>query len=117
MVRNRLAAKHMHQLVKQSCCRLFEKSVGITVIAHAIDNLTAILITFQELIQCFNILLQVCINCHNRICLASSSHHTCQNRTLMTVVAGKAQARILAVLARQLINNLPGAVLTAIVDK
>ena len=59
MVRNRLAAKHMHQLVKQSCCRLFEKSVGITVIAHAIDNLTTILITFQELIQCFNILLQV----------------------------------------------------------
>ena len=58
-----LHAHDFHELIKAQCCYAFKCSVGVTLVAYTVDNVTALVTElFYHAWDNIYIILQVCIN-------------------------------------------------------
>ena len=117
MIAHHLTAQQMHQAIKSIRRHLFEEAIRIPVVPDAINNLTARLLFFQELIQRLDILLQIRIDGNRNIRMLPCCHHAGKNGALMPVIAGKTQAGKDRIRITQAVDELPGFIPASVIDE
>ena len=117
MVEHHVCAHHLHDLIKALGGELLEKGIRFPGIPHAVDHVISGIVLVHHLVNGIDIVLEVGIqgNCHVAVIL--HCHQAAQQRILVSPVPGQAHALVNGILLVQRLDDLPGAVLRAVVDK
>ena len=117
MVVNDLRPEQRKKFVKTLGGKPFEKGIRLSGGAHAVYNFTAVKICIHHRIHGIDVILAICIDGNCYIAQVSCFHQPSQHSILMTSVTALRDAQKNLILFRQLLDNLPGGIFTAVIDK
>ena len=117
MVKDNLGAHRVQQLVEALRRKALEKGVGLALAAHAVHNITAVAVGVHHAVHCVDIVLPIAVDGNGDVATALSLHQARQYGVLVAAVAALADADIVCIAGRQLVDDFPRAVLGAIVHK
>ena len=117
MVIHRILIHALHQLIESLGGESLEEGIGLTLLAHTVDDILAFLHLAHHIHDNILIVLQVGIDTYHRIAMVYRSFHTCPERILMAPVMRQFDAMHIPMLLGSIRNHLPSMVTTAIVDK
>ena len=117
VVIHNIHAQHFHELIKALGGGAFEEGVGIPFVPHPIDHLAALMILVQKGVQHVDIVLEIGVQGDGTVRPFPGGHQTGQQGVLMTPVVGQLEAGNQAVFLVEPGDQLPGAILAAVVHQ
>ena len=117
MVIHSILIHTLHQFIESLGGKALEEGIGLTLLAHTIDDILAFLHLAHHIDDYILIVLQVGIDTYHRIAMIYRSFHTCPERILMASVMRQFDAMHIPMFLGSIRNHLPSMVTTAIVDK
>ena len=86
MVIHRILIHALHQLIESLGGESLEEGIGLTLLAHTIDDILAFLHLLNHIDDDILIILQVGIDTYHRITMIYRRFHSCPERILMSPV-------------------------------
>ena len=117
MIEHTLHAHRGLQLIESLCRHALQEGIGLARHLHTIDHIVALLKVAHHLGDALQIVLKIGIDGHDSISPLTGCHHTSHDGILMADIAGEVDATHILALAMQLGDNLPGTVMTAVIDE
>ena len=117
MVIDHLGPHHGQELVKALGGGPLEEGVRLPAGADAVDHLTAVMVGIHHGVHGVDVVLAVTVDGDGDVALILGLHQPGQHGVLMAPVAALANAQIVLVLAGKIGDNVPGSVLTAVIDE
>ena len=117
MIVDGIAAELVHKLVEEQGTAALEKTVCMPVGAHAVHDVSAVFVGFYHVVHRVYVVLAVTVDAYCDVSLVPGFHEPCEQRVLMSEVAGQTEATEVLIAVAQPGHNMPGVVGGAVVDK
>ena len=117
MVEYDLGPQGIQQLIEAFGGKALEKGVGVPLAAHTVHNITAVTVGVHHAVHGVDVVLTVTVDGDGDVAAALGLHQPGQHGVLVAAVAALADADIVRIARSQLIDDLPCAVLGAVIYK
>ena len=117
MVEYDLGPHGVQQLIEAFGGKALEKGVGVPFAAHTVHNIAAVTVGVHHAVHGVDIVLTVTVDGDGDVAAALGLHQPGQHGVLVAAVAALADADIVRIARGQLVDDLPCAVLGAVIHK
>lgn len=115
MVIDDLRAHHREELIEALRGEALEEGVRLAAGAHAVDDLAAVEVSVDHRVHRVYVVLPVAVNGDRDIAFVLRLHEPGKNGVLVPAVAALADADIMLVRLRKLLDDVPRIILAAVV--
>ena len=116
MIEDDVYAENLHEFIKALCGGALEERIGLALVAHAVDDVAAFHIFFDEAVDDVNVILQVGIHADGAVAQRHGGHEAGEQGVLVAAVVRELYAVHIGNSFGVFGDNRPGFILAAVID-
>ena len=116
MIEDDVYAENLHEFIKALCGGALEERIGLALVAHAVDDVAALHIFFDEAVDDVNVILQVGIHADGAVAQRHGGHEAGEQGVLVAAVVRELYAVHIGNRFSIFGDNRPGFILAAVID-
>ena len=116
MIEDDVYAEKLHEFIKALCGGALEERIGLALVAHAVDDVAALHIFFDEAVDDVNVILQVGIHADGAVAQRHGGHEAGEQGVLVAAVVRELYAVHIGDSFSIFGDDRPGFILAAVID-